>query len=214
MQRLSPFVLVLSFVLACQPATQKTAPATDSERKVLLFFGNSLTEGYGVEAAESFPAQVRQKVDSAGFAYEVVIAGASGETSAGGRQRISWLLEQQQIDVFVLELGANDGLRGIDPESTRRNLQDILDQVLSKNPKAAVVIAGIKVPPTQGPDYAEKFEILFRELAMVNHTAFIPFLLKGVAGNEALMLPDGIHPNAEGHRVVAENVWKVVKEVL
>ncbi len=204
-----------------QTAGQETAAkapsgaATESgaKQKTILFFGNSLTAGYGLEPAQAFPALIQEKLDSAKLNYKVINAGLSGETSAGGKSRISWVL-RQPIDVFVLELGANDGLRGIPLASTRQNLQAILDTVRQKSPGAQLVIAGMQLPPNLGAAYTGEFREIFRELAQKNNATLIPFLLEGVGGVPDLNQPDGIHPTAEGHRIVSQNVWQVLQPVL
>lgn len=186
---------------------------SSSAPKNILFFGDSLTAGYGLSTEEAFPAIVEKKFNKNGKPVKVVNAGLSGETSAGGLSRIDWVL-RQPVDVFILELGANDGLRGLPLDQTEKNLQAIIDKVKSKNPKVKVVIAGMMVPPNMGPDYAGKFQKLFPALAKKNSATLIPFLLQDVAGNEQLNLADGIHPNVEGHKIVAENVFRVVTPLL
>lgn len=176
---------------------------------VILFYGDSLTAGYGLSPEQAFPALVEKKLTQAGHTYKVVNAGLSGETSAGGLTRIDWILRQTP-DVFVLELGANDGLRGLPLEQTEKNLQAIIDKVKSKNPKVKLVLAGMEVPPNMGPEYTQKFRGIYPRLAAANKAALIPFLLEGVAGDEKLNQSDGIHPNAEGHRIVAENVSRII----
>jgi acyl-CoA thioesterase-1 len=180
---------------------------------VLLFYGDSLTAGYGLERDQAFPALIGTRIDSLGWNYEVVNAGLSGETSAGGLRRIGWLL-RRPVDVFVLELGPNDGLRGIDLQSTEQNLQGILDQVKATCPQAALVVIGMQMPPNMGPDYTAQFRALFPNLAEYNAAALVPFLLEGVADVPALNLPDGNHPTPEGHRIVADNVWQVLRPLL
>jgi acyl-CoA thioesterase-1 len=189
------------------------APKQTIKTKTIIFFGNSLTAGYGLEPAASFPALIQQKIDSAGLPYLVVNAGLSGETSAGGNSRIDWILKQP-VDVFVLELGANDGLRGIPMSETRKNLQGILDKVKAKYPQATIVIAGMMIPPNMGQQYANDFREIFPELARKNNAALIPFLLEGVGGEARLNLEDGIHPTAEGHTIVANTVWRTLQPVL
>lgn len=186
---------------------------TQSKEKTILFFGDSLTAGYGLSKEEAFPALVEKKIKKNGKDYKVVNAGLSGETSAGGLSRIDWIL-RQPVDIFVLELGANDGLRGLAPEATEKNLQAIIDKVKAKNPQAKIVIAGMMVPPNMGPDYTERFRKIFPALARKNDATLIPFLLEDVAGHEHLNLDDGIHPNREGHRVVAANVYKSLAPLL
>lgn len=181
--------------------------------KTILFFGDSLTAGYGLSTSEAFPALIEKKLQEKGNDVKIINAGLSGETSAGGLSRIDWVL-RQPIDVFVLELGPNDGLRGLPLEQTEKNLQSIIDKVKAKYPKAKIVIAGMMVPPNLGPEYTEQFRKIFPALAKKNNAALIPFLLEDVAGNENLNLSDGIHPNAEGHRIVAANVLKVIEPLL
>ena len=188
------------------------AEEADSSR-VILFFGDSLTAGYGLDREQAFPALVQARIDSLGWNFEVFNAGLGGETSAGGLRRIDWLL-RRPIDVFVLELGANDGLRGVDPKDTHANLQQIVERVKAKNPKAALVIAGMQMPPNLGAEYAEAFAAIFPALAEKNAAALIPFLLEGVGDQPALNLPDGNHPNAAGHQIVAETVWTTLGPVL
>lgn len=184
----------------------------DADR-VILFLGNSLTAGYGLETSQAFPAFIQEKIEALGWRFKVVNAGLSGETSAAGLRRIDWLL-RQRIDVLVLELGANDGLRGVPVDATSRNLQALIDKVKRRHPSARIVIAGMLVPPNLGQDYAEQFRSIFPELAERNQAALIPFLLEGVGGKPQLNLPDGIHPTPEGHRIIAENVWEVLQPVL
>lgn len=180
-------------------------------KKTILFFGNSLTAGYGLEdPADAFPSVIQQKLDSLNLPYKAVNAGLSGETTAGGVNRINWLLKQP-IDVFVLELGANDGLRGIPVTETKKNLQSILDTVAARYPNAKRILLGMEVPPNMGGKYVSDFRVLFREIAEKNKIPFVPFMLEGVAGNVTLNLRDGIHPTAEGYKIVAENVWEVLK---
>ncbi|HEX8460113.1 MAG TPA: arylesterase, partial [Segetibacter sp.] len=174
----------------------KGAEADNKVKKTILFFGNSLTAGLGVEPTEAFPALIGEKIDSAHLGFKVVNAGVSGETSAGGNGRIDWILKQP-VDVFVLELGANDGLRGVPVAETRKNLQSIIDKVKAKYPKAKLVMAGMRVPPNMGEKYAEDFHKVFEDLAEKNNMALVPFLLEGVGGVKELNQQDGIHPTAE-----------------
>ncbi|WP_288096986.1 arylesterase [Hydrotalea sp.] len=191
----------------------KPAPIpTTVKQKIIVFFGNSLTAGYGLDPSQAFPALIQQKIDALHLPYQVVNAGVSGETTAGGLSRIDWIL-RQPMDVFVLELGGNDGLRGIPLTATEKNLQDIIDRVKEKYPSAAIVLAGMQLPPNLGQTYTHTFEAIYPKLAAKNHIALIPFLLEGVGGNPALNQNDGIHPNAAGTMVVAANVWKVLKDI-
>lgn len=192
--------------------SMKNAPAT-SKTKTIVFFGNSLTAGYGLSPSEAFPALIQAKIDSAGLPYNVINAGVSGETSSGGASRIDWILRQSP-DVFVLELGANDGLRGIPVSQTRSSLQAIIDKVKAKNPSAKLVLAGMQIPPNMGPQYGTAFRNLYPELAAKNGMTLIPFLLEGVGGEAKLNQEDGIHPTAEGHRIVAETVWTHIARLL
>lgn len=182
----------------------------DSNTKKILFFGNSLTAGMGLNPNEAFPAVIQRKLDSLGLPYEVINAGLSGETTAGGKNRIDWLLNQK-VDIFVLELGANDGLRGIPLEETRNNLQAIIDLVREKNSETIIVLAGMQIPPNMGKEYTTGFKNIFPELAEKNRIFLIPFLLKNVGGIPELNQADGIHPTVEGQRILAENVWEVLE---
>jgi acyl-CoA thioesterase-1 len=175
--------------------------------------GVSLAAGFGVDPAQAFPALLQEKIDAAGLNYTVVNAGESGDTSADGLNRINWLL-RRKIDALVLELGGNDGLRGIPTAATMTNLQAIIDRLKQKFPEAQIIVAGMQMPPNMGDQYAEAFKKVFPELAQRNHAALIPFLLEGVGGKPELNQPDHIHPTAEGHKIVAENVWKALKRVL
>jgi acyl-CoA thioesterase-1 len=179
----------------------------------VLFFGDSLTAARGLAPEQGFAGLIREKV--AGFSYpiRVIIAGVSGETTAGGVRRIGWLL-RRKIDVMVLALGGNDGLRGIDPQSTRKNLQEIIDLARRSNPRVKLIVAGMEAPPNMGTDYTSSFRRVFKDVAAANDAALIPFLLEGVAAVPELNLPDGIHPNVEGHKIVAKNVWKVLGPLL
>jgi len=191
-----------------------TATENNETIKNILFFGNSLTAGLGLESQdEAFPGIIQQRIDSLGLPYRVINAGLSGETSAGGNERIDWLLNEK-IDIFVLELGANDGLRGIPTAETQRNLQHIIDKVKAKYPRCKLVLAGMMVPPSMGGDYGRAFSAIFPTLAEKNNMAFVPFLLEGVAGEATLNQDDGIHPTKEGHKIMAENVWAVLEPYL
>lgn len=181
--------------------------------KVVLFFGDSLTAGYGLAPEEAFPALSEKELIKNGKPVKIVNAGLSGETSAGGLTRIDWVL-RQPIDVFVLELGANDGLRGLPVDQTKKNLQAIIDKVKAKNPAVKIVVVGMMVPPNLGNAYTTQFTAMFPELAKKNKATLMPFLLEGVAGNEKLNQADGIHPNIEGHKIVATNVTRVLSPLL
>lgn len=205
------FFLFVSFVLF----VMATPFARAADTKTIVFFGDSLTAGYGLDdpASESYPARIEQKIADAHLPWRVVNAGLSGETSAGGLRRVDWIL-RQPIDVFVLALGANDGLRGIEPSVTRDNLQAIVDRVRQKYPAAKIVLAGMMMPASLGPDYARDYGQIFPDLAAKNHLTFIPFLLEGVGGRDELNQPDRIHPTAAGAAIVADNVWKILRPLL
>ncbi len=188
------------------------AKTVDNNRSI-VFFGNSITAGYGLDLTEAFPARIQEKLDSMNAHYKVVNAGVSGETSAGGNSRIDWILKQP-VDIFVLELGGNDGLRGIPIEETRKNLQSIIDKVKAKNPQVKIVLAGMQIPPNMGKSYTTSFKTMYPELAKKNNASLIPFILEGVGGIPKLNLQDGIHPTAEGHRILAENVWKILQPLI
>lgn len=182
--------------------------------KTLLFFGDSLTAGYGLaDPSEAYPALIQNKIDDTGLAWKVVNAGLSGETTAGGLRRLDWIL-RQPVDIFVIELGGNDGLRGLAPDVTHANLKTMIERVRAKQPRVTVVLAGMQIPTNMGPDYATAFAKIYPSLAESEHVALIPFLLEGVGGIPELNLPDGIHPTAAGHRIVAETVWKTIKPLL
>jgi acyl-CoA thioesterase-1 len=215
---------VITTLLSCQQNTNEGASEKDSttqakdttavsKNKSIIFFGNSITAGYGLELTEAFPSRIQEKIDSLNLPYTVVNAGVSGETSAGGNSRIDWILKQP-VDIFVLELGGNDGLRGIPIEETRKNLQSIIDKVKAKNPQAKIVLTGMQMPPNMGKQYTSAFKTMYPELAKKNNTLLVPFILEGVGGIPRLNQQDGIHPTAEGQRILASNVWAVLKPLL
>ncbi|MBR9999254.1 MAG: arylesterase [Cyclobacteriaceae bacterium] len=179
----------------------------------ILCFGNSLTAGYNIDPTFAYPAVLERNLKKSGYDVEVINAGLSGETSAGGLERINWIL-RQPVDIFILELGANDGLRGLPLEQTKNNLQAIIDRVKSKYPDVEIVIAGMMVPPNMGEKYGSQFVKIYPELATKNDARLIPFLLEGVGGDPVLNMPDGIHPNVEGHKIVADNVLEVIRPLL
>jgi acyl-CoA thioesterase I len=220
MINIKAFLVVCIVIVSCGDNTQPgPAGGKDSVRaekaivkdtmKTIVFFGNSITAGYGLEMSDAFPAHIQHKIDSLDLPYKVVNAGVSGETSSGGNGRIDWVL-RQPVDVFVLELGGNDGLRGIPVTETRKNLQSIIDKVKAKNPGVKIIIAGMQIPPNMGKQYTTEFRSMYPELAKNNDIALIPFLLEGVGGEAKFNLDDGIHPTPEGHKILAENVWKVL----
>ncbi|MFL6590953.1 MAG: arylesterase [Chthoniobacterales bacterium] len=196
------------FLPALRGETQSVAG-----KKSVVFLGDSLTAGLGVQSSEAFPQLVAEKIKAAGLPFDVENAGLSGDTTAGGLRRIDWLL-QRPIDVLVVELGANDGLRGLDLNSMKTNLQMIIDKTKAKNAQVKIVLAGMQVPPNLGADYAAGFQRVFSELAQTNNATLIPFLLEGVGGHRELNQADMIHPNPSGHRIVAELVWRTLEPIL
>lgn len=195
------------------PAKKEDTAENPEAKKNIVFFGNSLTAGYGVDPSEAFPALIQTKLDSLKLPYRVTNAGLSGETSSGGNSRIDWVL-RQPVYIFVLELGGNDGLRGISLTETSKNLQLMIDKVKLKYPSATIILAGMQIPPNMGRKYTTEFRNLFQQLAARDNLYLIPFLLEGVGGVTDLNQKDGIHPNVQGHKVVAENIWKVLKPLL
>ena len=181
--------------------------------KTVVFLGDSLTAGFGLPPGEAFPALIGEKIRAAGLPFQVENAGLSGDTSAGALRRTDWLL-QRPIDVLVIELGGNDGLRGLPVKSLKANLQAIIDKVKAKNPSVKIIIAGMQIPPNVGADYSASFAKLYAELAQENNAALIPFLLEGVGGHRDLNQQDQIHPTAAGHRVIADLVWKTLEPIL
>ncbi len=221
------YFFIFSLLLSCGENTAKKETNTpkepiengndttnDTTTKIILCFGDSLTAGYGLDDInDAYPALLQSRLDSLGSQYTVINSGLSGETTAGGRSRIHWVLNQK-VDVFILELGANDGLRGVPLTETRENLQAIIDAVRKKNPVTTIILAGMQLPPNMGPEYIKEFRAIFPDLAQKNELELIPFLLKDVGGIVALNQPDGIHPTAEGQKIVANNVWAVLEKVL
>lgn len=220
---MNKLIFVLSMlIVSCSTPTQKGAEEKTLEpkpenkvstKKSIVFFGDSITAGYRLDLSEAFPAIIGEIIDSLKLDYDVINAGLSGETTASGDSRVDWVLKNK-IDVFVLELGANDGLRGIKTEETIKNLQSIIDKVKTKYPEVIIVLAGMQIPPNMGQDYTNSFREIFPDLAEKNDLTLIPFLLEFVAGNPEFNLDDGIHPNVDGHRLVAENVWKTLSQLL
>jgi acyl-CoA thioesterase-1 len=194
-----------------QQASAQTASAATSTKKNILFFGDSLTAGYGLDdEQDAFPGVIQRRIDSLKLPYNVINAGVSGETTAGGLGRIDWTLKQK-VDIFILELGANDGLRGVPVSETKNNLHTIIIKVKAKYPDARIILAGMMVPPSMGADYANSFKAVFPAIAEKDKVELIPFLLDHVAGIPKLNQGDGIHPTAEGAKIVADNVWRVLK---
>jgi acyl-CoA thioesterase I len=183
-----------------------------AEPKAILVFGDSLSEGFMLKHSEAYPALLAKKLRAAGLNFLVTNASASGGTTDGGLERLPPHLKHK-IDILILELGINDAFRGVPVEQIQNNLQEIIDKVKAKNPNARVVIAGMQLPGYTGDDYVSAFGRMFTDLAAKNGAALVPYLLKGVAGNPSLNGPDGIHPNAAGQKILAENVWRVLEPV-
>ncbi|TVZ17253.1 arylesterase [Maribacter sp. MAR_2009_72] len=195
-------------------ATKVTEQETlETDEKVILFYGNSLTAAYGLDTEQGFPQRIQERLDSLDLHYKVINSGLSGETTSGGLNRLDWVLNQP-VDIFVLELGANDGLRGIPITESMNNLQTMINMVKDRNPETRIILAGMQIPPNMGADYATQFKQMYPALAESNNIYLIPFLLEGVAGIPELNLEDGIHPTAEGQKIVAENVWEILKPIV
>jgi acyl-CoA thioesterase-1 len=221
------YFLFFAFLFSCGSDSSKKEKTTENPQaetdnnnqknnttKTILVFGDSLTAGYGLDDVnDAFPAVIQTKIDSLSLDYTVINSGVSGETTAGGKSRINWVLNQT-IDIFILELGANDGLRGVPLKETRDNLQAIIDAVLEKNAATKIILAGMQLPPNMGQDYTTEFKTIFPELAEKNSLFLIPFLLKDVGGIPELNQADGIHPTVEGQKILAKNVWEVLETVI
>lgn len=223
-------ILIICILSACASDSKETTPAKESDKtsqtkenkneadtpptsKRIVFFGNSLSAGYGLDPEEGFVGLIEKRIDSLDLPYQVINAGVSGETTADGVTRINWILKQP-IDIFILELGGNDALRGLAPKATFDNLQTIIDRTKTKYPNVKIIIAGMLAPPNMGSEFTEQFKNVFPRLAKENEALLIPFLLDKVGGIPELNLADGIHPNPEGHRIVTENIWSVLKTIL
>jgi acyl-CoA thioesterase-1 len=208
--RLASVLPILGCLLAAM--TPRSAAAEPAN---IVFFGDSLTAGYGLSnpGSDAYPALIQEKIEAARLGYRVVNAGLSGETTSGGLRRLDWVL-RQPVAIFVLALGANDGLRGINPQVSRANLEAIVARVRAKYPAAKLLIAGMQMPPQMGAGYSRDFSEMFPAVAEKAGAALVPFLLEGVGGLARFNLPDGIHPNEEGHARLAENVWKVLRPLL
>lgn len=193
------------------PEAASEAPQEGSIR--ILYLGDSITAGYGLGEEYAFPQLVNDMAVEAGIPVVTVNAGISGDTSTGGLNRLDWLL-QQEFDVLVLELGGNDGLRGIDLSLTKANLDQIIQKTIEKWPNTQVIVAGMMVPPNLGHEYTQEFASMFPAIAEKHDAHLIPFILEGVGGVRSLNQSDGIHPTAEGHRILAQNVWTVLEPVL
>ena len=186
--------------------------ASAAEMKTILVFGDSLSDGFMLQRTEAYPALLAKKLQAAGLNFQVTNASAAGGTTEGGLERLPPHLKHR-IDIFILELGINDAFRGLPVDQIQNNLQQIIDNVKARNPNVRVVIAGMQLPNYGAEDYVSAFGKMFSDLATKNNTALIPYLLQGVAGDPSLNLPDGIHPNAAGQKILAENVWRVLEPI-
>jgi acyl-CoA thioesterase-1 len=200
-------VRLLAFVLSTLLIT-----AADSPKRIVVL-GDSIAAGFGVDPDEAYPAVLQHKIDEAKLPYTVINAGVSGDTTAGGLRRINWVL-RQPVEILIVELGGNDGLRGLPVSETRANLQSIIDRAREKHPKIKILLAGMKMPANMGADYTAEFEKVFPEIAQKNKTALIPFVLENVGGKVELNQPDRIHPTPAGHQIVAQNIWPHLKPLL
>ena len=217
------FIFLAALVLSCsatkfeRPANSSAGkplvtPQAASDRPKIIAFGDSLTAGFGLAEKESYPYLLQQKLKADGYDYEVVNAGVSGDTSLGGLERADWVLEQENVKILILELGANDLLRGMPPAKMKEHLDKIIRKAKAKN--IQVLLCGMLAPPTAGSDYQREFMLAFPDLAEDHDVAFLPFLLEGIAMKKELNQPDGIHPNAEGEKIMTENVYKALKPML
>ena len=216
-KRLYPSALVLLwFVLVFLILTQTAKseePRLPLRSQTVMVLGDSLAAGFGVDPEEAFPAVLQRRAEESGLPVRIINGGVSGDTTAGGLRRLDWLLKTP-VDVLFLELGGNDGLRGLPIESTRSNLTAIIQRTRTRHPKAEIVVAGMQMPPNVGSDYADRFQALFPEVARGQKASLIPFLLEGVGGIPELNLPDQIHPTPKGHRMIASNAWPVLEPLL
>jgi acyl-CoA thioesterase-1 len=184
-----------------------------ADQKIILFFGNSLTAGYGIDQEDAFAGLTQLRVDSLGLDFKVINGGLSGETTAGGLSRLDWFLEDQP-EIFILELGGNDGLRGIAITETKSNLLAMVDKVRAKFPETKIILAGMQIPPNMGQEYSNEFKEIYPAVAKEKNVILIPFLLENVGGIPELNLPDGIHPTEEGHKIVLETIWPHIQREL
>ena len=221
------FFLLAAFLFSCNSASKDQAPqdsaapgnntapdtAKPSQKKNIVFFGNSLTAAYGLDPSEGYVALIQQRLDSLGLPYKAINAGLSGETTAGGKERVAWVI-QQPVDIFVLELGGNDALRGIEPSASYNNLEAIIQTVKGKYPDAKIVLAGMEAPPNMGQKYTSQFRQVYADLAKKQQVALIPFFLANVGGVPELNQADQIHPNKQGQYILRENVWQVLEGLL
>jgi len=200
------FLLLIFFVISVFSQEEK-------EKVQILFLGNSITAGLGLQIEQAYPALIQNRIDSLKLNYKVSNAGLSGETTSGGLRRIDWLL-QNPVNILFLALGANDGLRGIPLDLSKKNLKEMIIKTRKKYPEVKIILAGMQIPPNMGADYTSKFKHIFIDLAKSENVKLLDFLLEGVGGNADLNQGDGIHPNEQGHKIIAENVWQTLKVFL
>ncbi len=214
--KLRPIISALAAIVALTPFQTSQAAKRDASKVItIVALGDSLTAGYGLSRKQAYPALIAEKMREAGYEFEVVNAGWSGDTTAGGLRRLPEVLRaRKKIDIFILELGINDAFRGVTIEQMRSNLQAIIDQVRARHPGVAIIIAGMQLPLYSSDDYVSAFGEMYRALAERNRAALIPYLLEGVGGNPEMNQLDRVHPNAAGQRVLADNVWRVLEPVL
>jgi len=203
------FIVILAISLFSSARIVNASPAAAKNIRVVVF-GDSIAAGYGLDPSEAFPTVLEELARADGTDITVVNAGLSGETTAGGARRITWILNQP-IDIFVLELGGNDALRGLDLAQTESNLRTIITAVKAKHPQAKIILAGMLAPPNLGQDFTDRFRNIYPKLATETGATLIPFILEGVGGEAAYNQPDGIHPNRDGHRMIAQTVWRYVR---
>ncbi len=212
--KLAFLILILAFFCASTCLGQAIdSPESLNSKKRIVFLGDSLTEGFGVDPSDNFVTKISSLVSENRLPYEVLNAGVSGDTSAGGLTRLRWLMKSR-IDILVISLGANDGLRGLPPEVTEENLNQIIKTAKERYPDIKILLTGMLVPPNMGADYASAFKKVFETISASNQLPLMPFLLQGVAGEPQLNLADGIHPNSRGHDVIANNLWKYLHPLL
>lgn len=214
-----PLALAI-FLSGCGEGHDRAAVATQADtlaardRPRIVFLGTSLTAGYGLpDVRLAYPALIQHRLDLAGLRYEVVNAGVSGATSADARRSIDWIMGRP-VAVLVVETGANDGLRGLDVDSLRANMQAVIDRARHQVPPPRIVLVGMEAPPNYGPEYTRQFRAAYADLARTNNAALVPFLLAGVAGIDSLNQADGIHPTVAAERILADNVWRVLEPIL
>lgn len=213
--KLRSIIGALTAILAVPPLQTAPAAKRDASKVItIVALGDSLTAGFGLSRKQAYPALIAERMREAGYEFEVVNAGWSGDTTAGGLRRLPEVLRRKKIDVFILELGINDAFRGVTIEQMRANLQAIIDQTRARHPGVAIIIAGMQLPLYSSDDYVSAFGEMFRALAEKNRAALIPYLLEGVGGNPEMNQLDRVHPNAAGQRVLADNVWRVLEPIL